>query len=171
MEEDISPESWQTREVYATFGLAIYFAQVLEHGIVNLIVWSGVIDGTYHTYEETEAANVELFRKTMGAMKKELINRRADLAHLDEDLVRALRLRNFLAHNYFRERSSAFVNEHGRDQMLDELRNAIAIFQEVDAKISDLTLELLKTKGVHERMPEMLEEVKKAGFGPPLPGI
>jgi hypothetical protein len=26
-------------EVYARFGLAMYFAQVLEHGLVNAFIW------------------------------------------------------------------------------------------------------------------------------------
>jgi hypothetical protein len=29
--------NYHTREVYANFGLAVYQAQVLEHGIVNLL--------------------------------------------------------------------------------------------------------------------------------------
>lgn len=45
MDENISPDSWHTREVYATFGLAMYFAQVLEHGIVSLIVNNQVLCG------------------------------------------------------------------------------------------------------------------------------
>jgi hypothetical protein len=42
---------------------------VLEHEIVNLIISSGIGLGTYRTREEMEAADVELFRKTMGTLK------------------------------------------------------------------------------------------------------
>jgi len=45
--EDIEPEGWLAREVFANFGLALYTAQVLEHEIVNLVVWSGLRDGRY----------------------------------------------------------------------------------------------------------------------------
>jgi hypothetical protein len=38
MLEDIEPESWLTREVFAHFGVAIYSSQVVEHGIVSLVV-------------------------------------------------------------------------------------------------------------------------------------
>jgi hypothetical protein len=55
--EDISPRGWLTREVFANFGLAMHSSQVLEHGIVNLVVWSGLRDGRYRVYEETEAAS------------------------------------------------------------------------------------------------------------------
>ena len=80
--EDIDPESWLCREVFANFGLALYSAQVLEHGIINLVVWSGLRDGRYRAYEETEAASAELFRQTMGVVKKNLLSRRPDTAHL-----------------------------------------------------------------------------------------
>ena len=46
MLEDISPENWLTCEVYAHYGLALYAAQVLEHGIINLVLYTGVHDGS-----------------------------------------------------------------------------------------------------------------------------
>jgi hypothetical protein len=121
MVEEITPEAWHSREVYAKFGLAIYEGQVLEHEIVNLIISSGIGLGTYRTREEIEAADVELFRRTMGTLKKELLLRRIDLGHLEDELIRAVTLRNFLAHRYFRERVSAFMSKEGRDQMIAEL--------------------------------------------------
>ena len=111
MLEDIEPGAWLSREVFARFGLAIYASQVLEHGIVNLVVWSGLRDGRYRAYEETEAANTELFKLTMGKVKQALVSRRPDVAHLDELLIRAVRLRNFLAHEYFRQRAAAALTE------------------------------------------------------------
>lgn len=116
-----------------------YFAQVLEHSIVNLVVWSGVRDGRYRVYEETEAANVELFRQTMGSIKKTLLSCRPNITHLDDLLIRALRLRNFLAHQYFRQRAAAFLTEDGRNEMIRELDRAKAFFKEVDGKLEPLT--------------------------------
>ena len=53
---------------------------------------------------ESEADSVKLFRQTMGALKTTLMVRRADIRHVDDLLARAVRLRNFLAHEYFRQR-------------------------------------------------------------------
>lgn len=50
----------------------------------------------------------------MGARRLELLARRPDLAHMEDLLTRALRLRNFLAHNYFRERAAAITREDGQ---------------------------------------------------------
>jgi hypothetical protein len=75
--EDITPESWHIREVYACFGLALYMAQVLEHGIVNLARWTRIGEGTTTTFDESEADCASLFRQTMGTLKKSLLKRRS----------------------------------------------------------------------------------------------
>src|SRR5262245_53026084 len=171
MLEDIDPGAWLSREVYARFGLAIYSSQVLEHGIVNLVVWSGLRDGSYRAYEETETANAELFRQTLGSVKKILLSRRPDIGHLDELLLRAVRLRNFLAHEYFRQRAAAFLTEDGKNQMIEELKKATVFFEGVDARLEPLTMQIIETIGVDKRMPEALEDARLAGFGDPLPGL
>ena len=171
MLEDIDPESWLSREVFARFGLAMYSSQVLEHGIVNLVVWSGLRDGSYRAYEETEAANAELFRQTLGSVKKILLSRRPDIGHLDDLLIRVVRLRNFLAHQYFRQRAAAFLTEAGKNQMIGELKKATAFFENVDAKLEPLTMQIIEAIGVDKHMPEAMEGARQAGFGDPLPGL
>jgi hypothetical protein len=169
--EDIEPEGWLAREVFANFGVAIYTSQVLEHGIVNLVVWSGLRDGKYRTYEETEAANLELFRQTMGSVKKILLTRRPDIGHLDELLIRAVRLRNFLAHEYFRERAAAFMTMEGKDQMIEELKKATAFLENVDSRLEPLMMQIIEATGVHKHWSEAMESASQAGFGLPLPGL
>jgi hypothetical protein len=169
--EDIEPEDWLIREVFAHFGAAIYHSQVLEHGIVNLVVWSGLRDGSYRAFEETETANAELFRQTMGSVMKILLSRRPDVGHLDDLLIRAVRLRNFLAHKYFRQRAAAFMTEAGQNQMIGELEKTTAFFKEVDAKLSLLTRQIIEVMGINKHMPAAMEEARQAGFGEPLPGL
>lgn len=172
MIEDIDPESWHVREVYAKFGLAVYQGQVLEHEIVNLIVWSGVGDGTYASYEDTTTANVEMFRKTMGTLKKVLLSRRIDLGHFEADLIKAVTLRNFLAHNYFRERAAAFMTHEGRERMMAELDSSTEFFERLDGELTTFTHEIIKSFGLLEEMPEVMKETARSkGFGEPLPGL
>ncbi len=171
MLEDISPENWLTREVYARFGLALYMAQVLEHGIINLATWTGARDGSYQTWDEAEADSAELFKMTIGRLRQALVSRRPDVAHLEELLARAVRLRNFLAHEYFRERPAAFRTEDGMNQMIEELTRAAAFFKDVDATLERLTRQIIEAMGIDKHMPEVLEEVRQAGFGKPLPGL
>ena len=171
MKEDIEPGDWLTREVFAHFGLAMYESQVVEHGIVSLVVASGVRDGSYRASEETEAAEAEMFRQTMGAVKKILLDRRPDIGHLEDLLIRAVRLRNFLAHQYFRQRAAAFMTEAGQNQMIEELDKATAFFSEVEDKLKALTMQVLEAVGADKHMPEAMEEVRQGGFGDPLPGL
>ena len=42
------PESEHIKEVYARFGLALYYAQVLEHAIVNALVVVDLIPARRH---------------------------------------------------------------------------------------------------------------------------
>ena len=171
MVEDTDPEDWHAREVFAHFGLAMYTAQLLEHGIINLASWTSIHDRTIRTLTDSEADSIKLFRQTMGALKKTLMVRRADISHLDDLLVRAVRLRNFLAHEYFRQRAAAFMTEDGKDQMIEGLRRAVAFFQEIDSKLDSLTAQILSATGVDKHMPEAMEAARQQGFGDPLPGL
>ena len=39
-DDGMDDDNYHTREVYANFGLAVYHAQVLEHGVVNLLTFA-----------------------------------------------------------------------------------------------------------------------------------
>jgi hypothetical protein len=169
--EDISPEGWLTREVFAHYGLALYAAQLLEHGLINLVLYTGIHDGSYQTWDAAEAADADLLKRTMGKLRDALVSRRPDVAHLEGMLARAVRLRNFLAHEYFRERSGAFTTEDGKKKMIEELEQAAAFFREVDGKLEPLTRQLIEAMGLDKHIPEAMGEVRRAGFGRPLPGL
>jgi hypothetical protein len=58
---------WEQREVYAKFGLAIYFCQVLEAGLVNyLVLLRRASDGGTATAADVDELYVELFGNTFG---------------------------------------------------------------------------------------------------------
>jgi hypothetical protein len=90
---------------------------------------------------------------------------------MEDLLTRALRLRNFLAHNYFRERAAAFTREDGQQRMIEELKGAREFFSEVDAEMTKLVREIMRLKGLDSRLDEVMEEVRQQGFGEPLPGL
>jgi hypothetical protein len=170
--EDISPETELIREVYARFGLAMYYGQTLEFGIINQLIVSSISDGTYNTYEEAEAAVVRLFRETMGSLNRRLIDSGMNLTHLDDDLLRSVHLRNFLAHHYFRERALTFQTPDGRRQMIVELDQAASFLREMGERLDALTMEILKEEGVTSiDTPEARETAGRLLPGRPLPGL
>lgn len=133
-------ESIQIREVYSRYGLAMYQAQVLEHGMVNAVIvarmlptirnhpdraaWEEAFDGAY----DTELA------KTFGNMLRAL-----EPLGLPEELMVRLRAakleRDRLAHRFFREHDENFLGKAGRTKMIAECEDIIERFAAIDAEL------------------------------------
>ena len=172
MTENISPEHELRREIYARFGLAMYYAQMLEFSIVNQLLALGITDGAYNTYEEAEAVVVRLLGSTLGELNQKLVDEKTDLTHLEDDLRRARRLRNFLAHNYFRERVLAAELPAGRERMLDELAQAASFLQEIGERLNTLTTETYEAQGITPvDLRDVRETAERIVPGLPLPGL
>lgn len=98
-------EDWEVREVYAAFGVAVYFAQVVEFAVVNHIAIARTVAGGRRlTGSEFDALFDELFGATLGRNLKELHALLSDDPSLSDDLRQALALRNRLVHHWMRER-------------------------------------------------------------------
>ena len=149
----------QIKEVYARFGLALYHAQVLEHGIVNALVildlistqrhlaksqgeWSGLVD---------EFMDLQ-FQKPLGRLIAALRSVSTVPSHLEALLREALESRNWLAHHFFRERAAEFLNSGGRDGMLAEVDRCRARFEAADSRLSEITGPLRKSAGLTDEM-------------------
>lgn len=135
-------ESVQIREVYSRYGLAMYQAQVLEHGMVNAVIvarllptmrahpdrsaWESAFDQAY----DTELA------KTFGNMLRALGP--LDLpAELLERLREAKVQRDRLAHRFFREHDEDFLNRSGRTRMIVECEGAVELFSAIDRDLEE----------------------------------
>ena len=139
------PESHeeQVKEIYARFGLAIYQAQCLEHALVNALVMIDLIPNERHKvktrdqWEEVVDSFMDSkFELTLGRLIRSLSSVTAVPEHLSKDLSSALKLRNYLAHNYFRERAEAFMSATGRRRMFDELIEAYDQLSKADDELS-----------------------------------
>jgi hypothetical protein len=149
---ELDPEDDHHREVYAHYGLAMYCAQVLEHELANFVVVSRSIAGAFASHEEREALWAELFGSTMGRqLRHALAESRLDNDQV-EALERALKARNFLAHDYFRERIGKLESERGRNEMIEELDEIRDTFIAADASVSPITRELMERGGVTREM-------------------
>lgn len=86
MPDVLDPEDDHVREVYAHAGLALYMAQVLEHGLANVIVFARAGSPEFHSVQDYEDALDDLLRKTMGQQLRRALD------HIDfaEDQVAAL---------------------------------------------------------------------------------
>ncbi len=153
------------KEVYAHFGLSIYLAQVLEHGIVNTFIFLELIPRTKGKWkvDEFDAYLNGEFEKTLGR----LINKLRSLTSISDDLETtlhsALEKRNWLAHHYFRERSSQFMSEFGRNSMIQELQECQKLFNHADETLGAVLTPLRLKFGVTDsKIDEFLENMKKS---------
>lgn len=172
MIDDITPKNKEVREVYARFGLAIYSAQCLEHGLVNAFLYLHLIPSkmplsrSKEWEDEVDSFTSKHFEHTLGRMIKDLEKFTNVSPSLSKKLSEALKIRNWLAHDYFRERAREFLSSEGRMSMIKELDDATSTMNAADAELS-LTLDpMLKKYGITEELiakvsEEMLFEPKE----------
>jgi hypothetical protein len=149
------------REVYARFGLAVYFAQVLEHGLVNALVILDLIPSRRHLFRSREEWGVEVdafmnrhFEATMGRMMRNLREATQTDADLENLLRDALRKRNWLVHHFFRERAAEFMSVAGRERMLREADECRALFHAADKALEAVVGPLREEAGITDEFLE-----------------
>jgi hypothetical protein len=154
-------ESENIKEVYARFGLAVYCAQVLEHGIVNALVVVDLIPSRRHLarskpeWEGAVDAFMGLhFEHTMGKLMYDLRSVSKIPTDLDDLLKRALKKRNWLAHEFFRVRATEFLTSTGRDQMLMEVDECRDLFKAADEALENVIKPLRSAAGITDEILE-----------------
>jgi hypothetical protein len=73
---------------------------------------------------------------------------------LEGRLIRALLLRNWLAHDYFWLRSADAMSPTGRARMIAELKEAGEFLESVDEELTAVTETWLESAGVHREVIE-----------------
>jgi hypothetical protein len=154
MDEDL-----HHKEVYAYFGLAIYQAQVLEHGIVNALVYCDLIPSkakiVKSNEEWTSLFDVFMdghFEKTLGRLIKTLKSAFPVTPELEANLEESLKLRNWLAHHYFKDRVHLFLSAEGRDEMISELSSAQVHFEKTDRQLESLVQPVRERYGFSDEL-------------------
>ncbi len=143
-ELDLTDSAYQTRDVYAHYGAAVSTANILETGLINyltLIQNKAKKNGTQSSWDHYYAENTEL---TMGKLVQRIQQRTLLTSELKQELATALKMRNDLAHYYFRERALHTATFAGRAFMIEELKEATETFSRIS---EHLTEEILKMVG------------------------
>jgi len=138
------------REVYAYFGLAVYCGQVLEHSIVNAMVVLRLPHKDRFTKGDFDAFMNQQFEKTLGKLIKNLHAELSFPPDLEELLRKALKTRNWLCHDYFRERAVEFMLPAGRDKMLVELQEARELLSSAESSLTAIIQPLADRCGMTE---------------------
>jgi hypothetical protein len=131
------------KEVCTQAGLALYWAQVLERGVVTAMLIARMPEHETLTRAEIDAFEATQLEKTLGRMLAAMRNYVTVPPDVDALLVEAWRKRNWLAHNFFRE-------FNGHKQMLAWLADAQSVFQRANLELEVLTKTLRERYGLTE---------------------
>lgn len=155
----------QIREVYSRYGLAMYMAQVLEHGMVNALVvmrtlptmrshddapsWHASFDNAYRTG----------LARTYGNMLQQLVSLERFPTKLLERLKAAKEDRDILAHRFFWQNDLAFLNRDGRTSMIAWCQARIELFTALSDDLDAFLAPIQAQYGItQERIDRVFEQ-------------
>lgn len=147
--ESLPNDGSREKEVYARFGLAVYRAQVFDHGLVNLLAIATNIDANARLID-IDGTFESLFRKTTGA----LVTTAAKESRLGADDITLCRTavseRNRLVHHFFREHAEDFFTPFGQQQMVDDADRIGDLMSTADAACRRVLMRLGEDRGFTE---------------------
>lgn len=137
-----------TRELYAYYGLAMYYAQGLEHGMVNLLVAIRRVKEPGAGYDDIEAFFDKGYKLTLGTLLKD-VGRHIDIPEEFDGLFRdAMKGRNHLVHNYFRERAEEMRTMEGKRAIIEDLHGYQNLFCRAGSLVDAITVRLMEHLGI-----------------------
>lgn len=163
--EDLDDVNYQIREVYAQYGLTSYMSQVMERGLVNVLVVHHTAESTHPTQSTYDANLASLSRLTMGQLVGRFEASTLSNPQMNAELQAAAKERNFVAHRFFWDRAAYFSSFSGREAMLTELAETLSQFEHVDQLLGDLLRTLMEQAGfnrqwLEDRVAEALVDLR-----------
>lgn len=167
----MNKEDYIVREIFAYYGRAMYMAQAIEKGFMNLIL---IVN---HQYEITRTRYDEiLYEKTsftFGQLKREIkeseIFSEEELLSIDKFHEK----RDFLAHSFWWDRAVEFYDPSQQNSLLIELEELTAFFELIDNLVSsktqpfiqkhNLDIESVKDKMILKGKTIPVEKFRKLG--------
>jgi len=122
------------REMYACFGLAYYYSEVLHRGLCIILAMSDLPRRDLITRPRVEEHLADAFSLTLGQVITELAGKIPGeyLIRLEE--VREIR--NFLAHHFWFDRAQLMFRAENIHQLIKELDGYTAIFRQMDEEMT-----------------------------------
>jgi hypothetical protein len=154
-------ESDQARDTYAYYGLTMYTAQVFEHEVVNLLVLARIVRAQENAERILSDPWERRFRDTLGELFKRLKPFLAHDQQLLNDVAEAVRIRNRLAHAYWREHAEDAVSVTGRAEMIAELIKIKDLFTDLDERLTRVAQPFRESLGItDDKIQEQFDAMK-----------
>lgn len=160
-------EDEEVRDVYAYYGLAMYWASCLEQSIFQHLLFFDHFPKAIDSYEDANkwAREFDEFeeremKQTMGKLVRRLKEAGQPTEEIKNSLDLALKARNWLVHSYFADRAVQFTLSEGRGEMISELQSLRDQFMACANSIDELSQPILEKYGFTEEMQaRVLEEM------------
>lgn len=157
-------ESFDAMETFAHFGKAMYLAQVLEMGIA--IYLSGRVanlkaDLTKDRYDELLTKKTY---QTFGQLKAQFFAKGNPTDELKAKINLAHEKRDWIAHNYWWDRSNEFCHFDKRQEMKVELEKICDLFEDVNEFFTKDNRVYLESLGAN--IDVIFEEIKQVKNSP-----
>lgn len=160
----MTQQEYIVREIFAHYGRAMYLAQVIEKGIMNLIVTSQHKHGITQTrYDEILHEKSSL---TFGQLKREIEGLNC-FSEKNLELIEEFHgKRDFLAHSFWWERAVEFYDEELQPKLLLELDNLTKSFESLNNLVESETKIFIEKHNIdiESILDEMLSEGETIPF-------
>ena len=113
-------------DVYRKFGETSEAAQLLETELGTMLLMVGCIEADLLENPDAKRATEiykQINRHTLGQMIKKLGHKTTSIAHLEDVLAEALRVRNRLAHSFYLRHNLRRNSDDGRETMMKDLES------------------------------------------------
>lgn len=158
---ELLSEDDKAKEIYARFGLCVYTFQTFEQQLMNLILAKSRAHAINMTPAEYDLIFKSYSDKTMGELKKKVIN----LYTLPKDIKKKLEIintsRNYFVHHYFKDNSHLFFSDLGQRKMLKEITEMTEEIKIVDKYFDEKIDELITELNVNrDYISELYDKMK-----------
>ncbi|WP_042207023.1 hypothetical protein [Paenibacillus durus] len=155
MKEDTQlPQSEHSKELFAYFGLAVYYCQALEQQLTNLLLLTKLSQGTL----PSEAELTDLYQRKLGNSLGQLIKEIQHHFSFSEEETTQLhhvwKQRNYIVHDYFKERIQDTFTPAGRTRIIRELKRFKNKASALELKLQGYCSELYRKLGLEGKLDD-----------------
>ncbi|ASA22131.1 hypothetical protein [Paenibacillus donghaensis] len=150
MKDTQVPDSEQSKELFAYFGLAVYYCQALEQQLTNLLLLTKLSQGQTPTDAELSELYQRKLSNSLGQLIKEIQHHFPFSEKETIQLQEVWKERNHIVHDYFKERIQETFTAAGRARMIRELKRFKNKASRLEAKLQSYCTELYMKLGIEE---------------------
>lgn len=141
-------DSDQSRELFAYFGLAVYYSQALEQQLANLLMLIKLYKGQVPSEEDF----AQLYQRKLSSSLGQLVQEIQHYFPFSEEetlqLKEVWKQRNHIVHDYFKERIHETFSPAGRSRMIRELSAFRDQAQALERKLQGYSREMYAKLGL-----------------------